>query len=449
MLDTLALDLVRNASSGSGHLMSALIRAVPPRSKAECVHLEFKREFNPGAREWAELSKDIVAMANSGGGVILVGVGDDAARYGLIKSLLDDLDAANITDQLRRKAPSASVSTLYLEHSYYRKLYGALIIQPLRVPLVFDTEWGYDDVEGNHRVVLRPGLMYVRTPGRSGPARQADFREVWQRSVDLASETLLARIERVASLPIDSELIVTSGSDAQDGYLLVDSGEGKPVRIVSDPTTPALPIREVLAPDTPYPSVDSEVAGQVRQWQQADSDHRVTRQTLLRWWLQRDQLRIDASAAEFCLLSAVRGHGYPMYWASKLEPGSLRAILERELAAGSAIPCQVYPYVVGVFFWEERAEILKKHVPGLSLAPTRAVNKVLAATSYLEFLTSIRWASRLRHETGPIRVADLVDDRARACAIFAELAQAELDGTSDQSATGFAKQLDLLTHAPN
>ena len=448
-LEDLALELVTHGPDVSDRAVSSLIRAVPSRSTVECVHFELKREFSPSPRAWAELSKDIVALANSGGGVILFGVDDNGRRRGLPTSLLSVLDPARVTDQLRRKAPSASVSTAYLERTYYKKLYGALVVQPLRVPLVFDTEWGYDGADGKHRIAIKPGLLYVRTPGKSAPARQADVREVWQRSVDLAMEKTMARIEQVASLPLDSDLIITDEDNPASGFLLVDKGEGRPVQIVSDPETPAVRLREVLAPDVPYASVTGEVASQVRLWQQADQQHVVSKHTLIRWWLGREDLNLDATSAEFCLLSAGRGHGFPMYWASLIEPARLREILDRELNKGSAIPCRAYAYVVGVFFWEQRHEILQEeHLDHLSAAPWRAIEKVTESDSYTEFLASVRSPGRLWHSSGLITMPELLEDHQRAVEIFAELLQADLDGTITPSEAGFARQLDMVVHAP-
>lgn len=448
MLDTLALDLVSNGPDASLQALTSLIKAVPARSKLECVHFELKREFCPNSRAWAELAKDIVAMANSGGGVVLFGVDDDGTRRGLPESLLPVLDAAKVTDQLRRKAPSASVSTTYFEWTYYRRRYGVLVVQPLRVPLVFDKEWGYEGTDGKLRMAIKPGVLYVRTPGKSAPARQPDVHQVWEQSVGLAFERVMARIQRVASLPFDSELIVTDEGTSDSGYLLVGKGEGRPVRIVDDPDTPAVALREVLATDVPYASVASEVASQVRQWHQADPRHTVPRHTLMRWWHERDELNLDETAAEFCLLSAARGRGYPMYWASVIEATRLREILDRELDAASAIPCQIYPYIVGVFLWDERREILEKHEDHLSFNPWRAIQKVISADSYSEFLTSIRFPSRLWHSSEPIAMRELLEDRQRGVEVFSELLHAELDGTITPNGSGFAKQLDMVVHAP-
>jgi predicted HTH transcriptional regulator len=47
-------------------------------AQKESKHVDFKAEFDPNSRhDWCEIIKDIVAMANSGGGAILIGLKDD------------------------------------------------------------------------------------------------------------------------------------------------------------------------------------------------------------------------------------------------------------------------------------------------------------------------------------------------------------------------------------
>jgi len=49
-------------------------------AKRESKHVEFKQGFDPGsAREWCELIKDLAAIGNSGGGIIVFGL--DIAGY--------------------------------------------------------------------------------------------------------------------------------------------------------------------------------------------------------------------------------------------------------------------------------------------------------------------------------------------------------------------------------
>src|SRR5438132_5450482 len=80
------------------------MRIDPINSGSESRSLDFKRTFDSAStRDWCELIKDIVAMANSGGGVILVGVDDDGQSTGDSDALkIADVDPAVFTDKLAK-----------------------------------------------------------------------------------------------------------------------------------------------------------------------------------------------------------------------------------------------------------------------------------------------------------------------------------------------------------
>ena len=86
------------------HRSQALLRTVAEQvaaAKGESRSLDFKERFDPKQlSEWLELIKDFVAIANSGGGLILVGVCDDGQpAVGDVRVVLD-LDPAQITDKI-------------------------------------------------------------------------------------------------------------------------------------------------------------------------------------------------------------------------------------------------------------------------------------------------------------------------------------------------------------
>src|SRR5947208_931872 len=70
-------------------------------SQRESKHVEFKEKFDhTDAQDLCEVIKDVVAMANSGGGHILFGVKNDGSPSGWDCTLLGDLDPAQLTDKL-------------------------------------------------------------------------------------------------------------------------------------------------------------------------------------------------------------------------------------------------------------------------------------------------------------------------------------------------------------
>ncbi|MBX3382309.1 MAG: ATP-binding protein [Phycisphaeraceae bacterium] len=68
----------------------------------ESGSVDFKSAFDPAQRgDCCELIKDIVAMANSGEGVIVLGLADDGSRSTWETKVLTELNPAQIVDQLR------------------------------------------------------------------------------------------------------------------------------------------------------------------------------------------------------------------------------------------------------------------------------------------------------------------------------------------------------------
>src|SRR5438093_12396899 len=74
----------------------------PANAKNESKSVDFKSAFDPDcAADWCELLKDVVAMANSGGGPILIGVADDGQCTGRLSALkILQTDPAKITDKI-------------------------------------------------------------------------------------------------------------------------------------------------------------------------------------------------------------------------------------------------------------------------------------------------------------------------------------------------------------
>lgn len=73
------------------------------RAKRESKYIEFKSEFeatSPG--DWCEIIKDLVAISNSGGGVVAFGLDSRGNPTGNDVSSVLSLDPAEITDKIYR-----------------------------------------------------------------------------------------------------------------------------------------------------------------------------------------------------------------------------------------------------------------------------------------------------------------------------------------------------------
>src|SRR5688572_12559908 len=70
---------------------------------SEAADLDFKASFDPKkAGDWLALLKDIVAFANSGGGIILIGLDDDGKPSGANLDALLDTDPADFLNQINK-----------------------------------------------------------------------------------------------------------------------------------------------------------------------------------------------------------------------------------------------------------------------------------------------------------------------------------------------------------
>ena len=70
--------------------------------RTEDNRVDLKEAHSDSPAGWAQTCKDIVAMHNSGGGVLLFGVKDSGERIGINASLMAHFDPTNVNNKLRR-----------------------------------------------------------------------------------------------------------------------------------------------------------------------------------------------------------------------------------------------------------------------------------------------------------------------------------------------------------
>jgi hypothetical protein len=67
----------------------------------ESATVDFKAAFDPKSKQdWCELIKDMMAMTNSGGGILIVGVADDGSFSDYDVQTLLNVDMADVTNQI-------------------------------------------------------------------------------------------------------------------------------------------------------------------------------------------------------------------------------------------------------------------------------------------------------------------------------------------------------------
>jgi predicted HTH transcriptional regulator len=213
----------------------ARARAKPEEAVRESTRVEFKEQLDPAdGGEWCEVIKDIVAMANSGGGSIVLGVKDDGTPSGWNPSQLLSVDPAKIVDKIARYTGQQFSDFTVYESQRAGKRVAVMEVQAMAVPMVFVRPGTYDIGNGKQKTAFGAGALYFRHGSKSEPAASEDLKACVQREVDRARKELLGNMRKLAYLPVGYQL------KALPAKLASSSDPGATgMRLVDDPAAPA------------------------------------------------------------------------------------------------------------------------------------------------------------------------------------------------------------------
>ncbi len=177
--------------------------------------------------------RDIAALANSGGGVVIVGLDRSGTPTGWDPS-----------DLLRAGAPPvvAQVSTYVGERvdvevraveKAGRRLAALEVAARTGSPLLFEKAGMYIDDHDAPREVFARGTVYFRHGARSEPARARDLARFGAREEARIRRELFRNLRRVSSAPTGSRVLVVPPASAPTTAL-------ERVRLVTDPSAPAV-----------------------------------------------------------------------------------------------------------------------------------------------------------------------------------------------------------------
>lgn len=226
------------------------------RAKRESKYLDFKREFDPSSkREWVEIIKDLVAMANSGGGVLVIGVENGGASSGAPIEPTLELDPATIADKVHRYTgkhfSGFSVSRVARPDG------DAAVIEVEASPriLVFVKPGTYTDPNdgGGQQRAFSAGTVYVRHGAKSEHADSDDIESFIEGRIEQIREAWLGNIQKVVRT-----------SDAGFGTYSVVSydqaGSLSKIRVTDDPDAPVF---GRIDPDDSHPYRQKELVERV------------------------------------------------------------------------------------------------------------------------------------------------------------------------------------------
>lgn len=225
-------------------------------SQGEHDWVDFKREFNPTSpAAWCEIVKDIVAMANSGGGFIVVGLEDDG-----MPSLagVQTVDPAVVTDKIRRYT-----GVQFASFSLHRRQRHGVEVQVFEVgatpnPIIFTNVGTYELPDKKQARVFSVGQVYFRHGAKSEPGVSEDLRGFVDREVSRLRDEWLGNIRKVVEAPAGSVVSVATTASLD----LTRDAAAVPARLVHAPDA-----AEVLwrSPDDTHPYRQKEALVEINR----------------------------------------------------------------------------------------------------------------------------------------------------------------------------------------
>ena len=172
---------------------------------------DYKMSFNyndAGAR--LDLVKNLVAMANAGGGKIIFGR-DETATLGLDEETRKALDSARIDDLVRKFVAPTSIEISHqheqLENGRYLV---TLTVVGTRYPLVMAQDGNVPGAKSRKPPLFRKGDIWIRHSSKTERVCYEDLRLWIERAEQNERERILSRITHLVNLPEDAELQVVS-----------------------------------------------------------------------------------------------------------------------------------------------------------------------------------------------------------------------------------------------
>lgn len=225
--------------------------------KYEDTHFDFKSDIDwNNLGELIEVFKDTIALANSGGGVILVGVNNDGKINKEWKNE-NKIDQADFINKLKKYIDIQFYNFIFKEIERVDGIAFGIIIESSKLPIIFTNPGTYELADKKQKTAFGRGTLYFRHGAKSEPGNNTDIENAFNNELERVKISWLGNIRKVVEAPIDHIAYM-----APPNVTLVESKEAIPIRITDSMDAPAYKIQN---PDDFCPYRQKEVVQQVNQ----------------------------------------------------------------------------------------------------------------------------------------------------------------------------------------
>jgi hypothetical protein len=200
----------------------------------EIAAVEFKSAINTKEpRFWVQLARSVLAMHNSGGGVIVFGLDSSGQPVGGDLTAVRAIDPVQVSDKSKHYTDRPLPGVQREEFEKNGGTYPGWIIPPALIPLPFSRTGDVHTGLGKPEKLFHPGQIYVRRGASSVPADAGDMAVIAERIRTAAREEFARQMTGLVGLPAGHEV---KGVPA--GTILTVPAPTSNVRLIDDPTVP-------------------------------------------------------------------------------------------------------------------------------------------------------------------------------------------------------------------
>lgn len=224
--------------------------------KRESKYVEFKAQFDGTDKAWCDLVKEIVALANTKGGVVMIGLDNTGQPSGRVVQPILDTDPEQITDKINKYTGVQFDGISIFERTKDGQQVAALTVQRAGIPLIFVRDGTYPKTGGGQGCSFRKNHIYFRHSAKSEPGDRRDLRKAFERQLNKVREAWMEGVSRVVQAPPGSQVAVHTPAD--DAKQLPEQR----IRVVDEPDAEAT---RVADPDATHPYRFTDVLDEVNE----------------------------------------------------------------------------------------------------------------------------------------------------------------------------------------
>ena len=206
-------------------------------ARRESKYVDFKSSLDfAEPHAWCEIIKDMIAMANSGGGVLVIGLDNKGSPSGFDPTPVLELDEAVVIDQIEKYTGEHFDDFRISEENKSDNRLAVILVEPVSIPIVFTKPGTYAVSDKKQKTAFSAGTIYFRHGAKSEPGDTNDIRRVVERQLECIRQSWLKGVRKVIKAPEGSQVYTFPADvDVRESA----SSDARAIRIVDDPDAPA------------------------------------------------------------------------------------------------------------------------------------------------------------------------------------------------------------------